>query len=72
MHMGVLSAGIFEYHIYPCCLRRLEAGVESPGTRILDSCEPLYGCWESTLSLQEQSVSLTADSTLQPLLSFKT
>lgn len=35
--------------------QRLEKDIPSPEIRIIDSCEPLYGCWEINLgSVQEQ------------------
>lgn len=42
------------------CLQRSE-GIRSPGTRVTDSCEPLYGCQG-----QNQQVPLTAVPYLYP------
>jgi hypothetical protein len=48
--------------VLPACV-----SVRFPGTRITDSCELLRGCWELNLGpLEEQSVLLTAEPSLQP------
>jgi hypothetical protein len=59
--------------VYTCtvcswCLRRPEEDVESPETRVTDSCEMLCECWESNLGLlEEQLMLLNAELSLQPL-----
>ena len=37
----------------PACVVSTEArkGSQVPGTRVPDGCEPLYECWELSLSL---------------------
>ena len=58
IHIGVL----FCFHI---CLWE---GVGSRGTGVTDSCELPCGCWESIPGpLEEESVLLTTELSLQPL-----
>jgi hypothetical protein len=48
-------------------LWRPKEGIGSPGTQVSGVCKPLCGCWDSNLSpLEEQSVLLTAEPSLQP------
>lgn len=61
---------LYFYFMYFTCIGVLPACVSFgfPGTGITDSCELSYGCWELKLgSLEEQSVPVTAESSLQPL-----
>ena len=42
-------------------------GIGSPGTGVIDGCEPLCGFWELNPDpLQEQLVPLTTEPSLQP------
>ena len=46
-------------------LKGSEQGLESPGTRVIDSCGQLYGGWDSNLGLlQEKLVLLIVDPSL--------
>lgn len=48
------------------CLQRVEEGVRSPGTGLMDGCYPPLRCWEPNLDpLEEQPVFLLADPSLQ-------
>lgn len=50
------------------CLQRLEEGVVVPGTGVTDSCQLPHGCWQCPL--EEQSVLLIAEPSLQTLMLF--
>ena len=57
-------------YIYWVCLVTLEAskGFRSPGTGVIDSCEPPCGYWESNSGLlEEQPVLLTACWAISPV-----
>jgi hypothetical protein len=43
--MNVLSACAKVYHMYALCLQRVEEGIGSPRTRVIDGCELPSGYW---------------------------
>lgn len=45
---------------------RPEEGTGCPGTGVMDSCEPLCGCWESNPDPLQQQVLLTTEPSLWP------
>ncbi|EGV95001.1 E3 ubiquitin-protein ligase NEDD4 [Cricetulus griseus] len=54
------------------CLKKSEQGFTSPGTGVIDDCEPPCRYWESNSDLlQEQQVLLTAKPSLKPKMSLK-
>jgi hypothetical protein len=56
---------LFIYFKYTSCLQTHQKRASDP---IIDGCEPPCGCWELISGpLEEQSVLLTAESSLQPL-----
>lgn len=55
VHMNILHACISMYYAYDCYPLWTEKGIRSPGSGVIDSCEPLYG------SLQEQQALLIAE-----------
>lgn len=51
---------MFVYHMHTWYTKRAEEGIRSPGTVVIDSCEPPGGCWEANVGLlEEQYVLLT-------------
>lgn len=47
------------------------AYVRSSGNGDKDDCEPIYGCWKSTLcSLEGQPLLFIADQSLKPMVSY--
>jgi hypothetical protein len=53
-------------YFYFMCIGVLPACIESPGTRVVDSCEMPCGCWELNLgSLKEQPMLLTVEPSFQ-------
>lgn len=65
--MGILPIQIC---ILSVCLvpTKLEEGLGSPGTGVLDGCKPPCGHWGSnTCPLEEHPVLLTVELSLQPL-----
>jgi hypothetical protein len=70
MCVDVLPACMSMYHLQWLELMEARRELESPGSEVIDGCEPLCGCWESNLDpLEEQRVLSTAECPLQPLLS---
>ena len=60
MSMNVLPACRHLYHVHAWYLQRLEEGIESPRTGVIDGWELLSECWKLNLGpLQEQKVLLT-------------
>jgi hypothetical protein len=52
-------------YVHCCCLQTQQ---KRASDLITDGCEPPFGCWElNSEPLEEQSVLLTAESSLQPL-----
>ena len=45
--MSVFSACVAVYHRCAWCPQKPEEGIGSPGTRIIDCCEPQYGFLDS-------------------------
>lgn len=51
-----------------CCPSRSKEDIGFPGTRVIDGCKPLYGCWEPNLDpLKDKPVPLIAEPSIQPL-----
>lgn len=46
--INVLPVYMWVYRVHAWCPQRSENGVGSPGTKVTDSCEVPYGCWELT------------------------
>jgi hypothetical protein len=68
MCMSILPAYMSMQHLCTWYPQRTEEGVRTPGTGITDSCEPLCGDLELTLSsLEEHPVLLLTEPPLQPL-----
>ena len=60
MSMNVLFACRHVYNVHAWYLQRLEEGIESPRTGVIDDWELLSECWKLNLGpLQEQKVLLT-------------
>lgn len=47
--MDVLPTGMFVYHMHAWCSCKSEEGFRSPGSKVIDGCEPPCGCWKSNL-----------------------
>ena len=63
---------LFLFHVrcwcFACMYVCVKEGVESPGVKVIDSCELPCGCWELNQDLlEEQPVILTAELFLQAL-----
>lgn len=57
---------ISPHHMHPWFPQRSEEGIASLRTGIINSCELIYGFWDSNSSLlQEQEVVLTTEQSLQ-------
>lgn len=68
--IGALLECVFVYYVTVRCPQRSE-GVGSPGIGVKDACVPLCGCWESNpCPLEKQQVSLSTETSLQPLKYF--
>lgn len=67
MYMNVLLDCMSMYHIHAWFLRRLEERIRSPGTELMDCCEPSRGCYASSSGPDKQQVLLTAEPSLQPV-----
>ena len=62
---------LFIYYVYNILSVCLPAGQKRAPDLIIDGCEPPCGCWElNSGPLEEQSVLLTAEPSLQPLRKF--
>lgn len=49
------------------CLNRPEGGIGSPGTGVLDDCQPRHACWKlNPCPLEVQPVLIAIKSSLQP------
>lgn len=69
MCMDVLPVCISVYHMHAWCLWRSEEDIISLGTRVIDSCEWPFDCWELNQEpLEEQSILFTMEPSLQPQL----
>lgn len=66
MYVGVLPAYMSMYHMHAQCLQRPEESIRFPGSRVIYGCKLACGCWDSNLSLEEQSVILTTEPSRQP------
>ena len=61
----------FIYYVSSVLPAFLPAGQKRAPDLITDGCEPPYGCWElNSGPLEEQSVLLTAEPSLQPFILF--
>ena len=59
MCVGVLPAYMFAHHLWAWCPWSPESGIGCSGTRVTDSCELPYDCWESNPGpVEKQSVHL--------------
>jgi len=59
---------LFTYYVYSVLLTYMPTHQKAAPDPITDGCEPPCGCWELNLGpLEEQSVLLTAEPSLQPL-----
>lgn len=68
MYLGILPAFMSVYHVCNLFPRRSEKGISGSGTRVVDACEPLCGCWEPNIGpLQEWQMLLTAETSLLSL-----
>lgn len=68
MYMDVLPASVSFHCLHAWCLQRLEGGVESPGTGVIDSCKLPCGYQESNSGpIEEQPVLLTVVLSLHPI-----
>ena len=61
--MDILPACMYMCHVHVVPMEARDGGsVRSPGTGVIDGCEPPCGCWESNLGpLEEQQMLLTAE-----------
>lgn len=60
----VLPACIYVYHMCTWYLWRSEKDIRSPGTRIVDSCEPPQWCWELNSNPMQEQVFLTTETSV--------
>lgn len=70
MHKGVLSACVSLCHVCAWCSWRSEVDIRSPGTEVMDSCEPLYGYWKLNPGSWQEQVLLAGEPSHQPQLAF--
>jgi hypothetical protein len=57
------------FYVYSVLPEYMPAGQKRGPDPITDGCEPPYGCWElNSGPLEEQSVLLTFEPSLQPLM----
>lgn len=55
------------YRVHIWCLQRLEKGIGSPRTEVIEGCGLTCGCWELNRShQQERQVPSTAEPSVQP------
>jgi hypothetical protein len=65
--LSIWSMCLSMYHVYAWHLRRSEGRVGSTETGVTSVHEPPCICWDQSLcAVEEQSVILIAESTLQP------
>lgn len=58
---------LFSFYVHWCsAYMYLCEGIRNPGTAVVDSCEPTYGCWELNPGvLEDQPVLLAVEPPLQ-------
>lgn len=69
--MSILPVGLYVHYMCTWVPQKSEKSIKSPGTKVMDGCDPPRGFWKLNLSpLREQQVLLTGEPSVQPLTEY--